>query len=462
MLVHPFTSQESTAIAQKPISHGDADRIDRMKKAWDAYRGKFKQPLKIAKDQPDDNVLVNRCAPIVDKGVSFLFGPVVQFSVPNRDLEIEKCLQYIWGSDDDKMTLLSQAAINGGVCGQVFIKIIPPQGPLKYPKLVVLNPMTVRIVTPPDDCSLVIAYIIEYPGDKNTQNKQIIARVDPDGYSEVAGYEDIDDTWTITNYKRFGQAGSWVRIGDTEEWSYPFPPIMCCQNLPNPNEIWGTPDLTSDIIEMNSVINFNESNISRILKYHAHPKSYATGLTATQIDMSVDSLICLPNENAMLRNLEMTSDLHSSLNFVASLRSDMDEQSRVPGVALGRLVDLPRGTISGVALELLFQPLIEKTIQKRRLYGKLIRDVSKACLCIMDLINIDDFDEFDIDLQWQNLLPVDNLVAAQTAILLLQVGVSRRSVMEKLGYDPDVEAAKIQKTPQPILDQVSSNTGGQQ
>jgi hypothetical protein len=162
------------------------------------------------------------------------------------------------------------------------------------------------------------------------------------------------------------------------------------------------------------------------------------------MSIGVDDVIVLQSETATLQNLEMHSDLKSSMEFAGVIRSDMDEQSRVPAVALGRLDSLPKGNISGVALQMLFQPLIEKTILKQRLYGRLIREVTRACLVLAKKISVEEYEDFPIDLHFQDLLPIDDLQAAQAAQLLLQIGVSPETVLAQLGYNADKEAEKSQ------------------
>lgn len=457
-------------LAQAPMSQADADRKRLMHDAWKAYRGDFAKPLKVAANQPDDNVLANRCAPIVDKGVSFLFGQTLKIECGGGDDEDEQeysdddvegmqdYLDGFWGDDDDKMTLLAQMAINGGVCGVNFVKLIPPQGQMKYPRLVILDPLLVRIVTAPDDCSLVLAFIIEYPSVNDWQKRQVIARVDPDGEADVSGY-DLDETWTITNYVRHGQLGSWFQSGEQEQWPYPFPPIFFNQNLPNPNETWGVPDLTPDLINQNKVLNFVESNTSRIIKFHGHPITYAVGLNASQIQIGVDDLICLPSPESKLEKLEAMSNLTGLLAFAEVIRSNMDEQSRVPAVALGRLAELPKGNISGVALQLLFQPLIEKTTLKQRVYGRLIREVSRAALVIGGKLAVEEWEDYQINLHWMALLPVDDLQAAQTAVIYQQLGVSTQTLLQKLGFDPDSENEKTQEESQQELTNYARGQG---
>ena len=447
----PMTPQ---SIAQAPIPQADIDRRENMKHAWKAYHGEFQDPLKVVSGQPNDNIKPNRCAPIVNKGISFLFGQVLKMQADDQDF-----LDGLWGDDDDRMTLLSKIAMNGGVCGQAFVKIVPAEGDMPYPRLVNLNPACVRIVTPEDDCELVLAYIIEYPSVTGIQKRQVIARIDPDNMAAIAGQYDLDDTWTTTNYVREDEERAWRQVGPVEAWPYPFAPILMCQNLPSPNESWGIPDLTPDLIDMNRVLNFVQSNTARIIKFHGHPRVYAVNMRAAQIEIGVDDILCLPSPDSKLEALAAMENFSGLLSFAANLRDDMDEQSRVPAVALGRLEALPKGNISGVALQLLFQPLIEKTIQKQRLYGKLIREVSRAALVVAGKIGIEQYEDYDVEINWQNLLPVDDLAAAQTALILKQIGVSDATILQQLGYDPDDEAEQSAEEDAKKLEQFSKGQG---
>jgi len=444
---------QAQTLAEAPATQADTKRRQCMQQAWKAYRGELQDPLKVAKDQPNDNVKSNRCAPIVDKGVSFLFGQTLKIECDDQE-----DLDSFWGDDDDKMTTLTKLAMNGGVCGQPFVKLIPSEDGVP-PRMVILDPMLLRIITLPDDCELHIAYIIEYPVNTHMQKRQIIARVDPRNDLYALGEKDVEDTWTITNYTRRGDNGTWSQDGTPQDWPYPFAPIFTCQNLPNPNEPWGIPDLTQDLIEMNKVLNFILSNISRVVKYHGHPVTWASGIGASQIKMDIDNLIVLQSESAKIEKIAAMENFTGLLSVVADLRSDMDEQSRIPAVALGRLVDLPKGNISGVALQLLFQPIIEKTILKQRLYGKLIRELSRAALVLCGKLSIEEYADYSIDLHWQNLLPVDDLAAAQTAILWQQLGVSNATLIQGAGFDPDAEAEKSQAEDQQKMQNYANGTG---
>src|SRR5258708_250186 len=146
-------ASQAKTLAQAPVPQADLDRKEQMAKAWKAYRGEFLPPLKVAANQPDDNVISNRCGPIVNKGVSFLFGQNVQLECADQ-----KFVDGLWGDDDDKMTLLSQTAINGGVTGQPFVKLIPAQGDIPFPLIMLMDSPIIRPATLPDDCTLADAH----------------------------------------------------------------------------------------------------------------------------------------------------------------------------------------------------------------------------------------------------------------------------------------------------------------
>lgn len=449
----------------------DQARAQAMVEAWQAYRGQLPDPLKVPRNQTNDNVKTNRCGPIVDKGVSWLFGkPVTVRVTPNSGTQTPSATGEGDTSADPRtaraqdwldgclkanraLMLLQKYATNGAVCGTPFLMLHPdrplpnPMGSGDFPRLTLIDPATVTVQTAPDDVDLVECYVIEYrivTGSATGWRRKVIERVDADQRQAVSGVETGedddytadsdyggDDTWRITDYSRAESSTFWTATGQTD-WPYPFPPILHNQNLPSPNEFWGAPDLTRDLVELNRALNFVQSNIARILKYHAHPKTWVRGARGAEIDTSIDNIIAFQNPQAEIGNLEMKGDLASSMRFATDLRSSMDELSRVPGVAMGRLEDLPKGQVSGTTMRLLFEALTEKTESKRLLYGGMLED-----LC-MRLLWIAGFGQaVEVTLRWDDLLPVDDLLAGQAAVAYNQVGVPQVKIWEFLGFDPD-------------------------
>lgn len=463
-----------------PEMPDDARKVqEHIRRAWKAYRGDWtgRMPLTVERGDPDDNVLVNRCAPIVDKGVSFLFGQAPKIEVKDATGEhdgpaaAQKALDAALGDPDDLMTTLTMLAMNGAVAGQAFAKLLParpdPEHPDDhdaddYPRIVVQDPGNYWVVTDPDDVNCALHYVCEYDLNEMPSGRVLTKRV-------VTAREARDaNAWTISTYLRErptisgnGSAivpttgdggGAWQLIAQ-EEWPYEWAPIHDCMNLPNPNEYWGVSDLTSDLIHLNGVLNYVQSNVNKIGRLHGTPFTFATGIDAKDVTTAPGRVICFPSPEAKVGAVQWSGDIANLMAYAGDIRSDMDEQSRVPAVALGRLKELPKGNLSGVALQLLFQPLIEKTTLKRRLYGALLRAL---CEHMLEMLG---FPGLKVHVTWPNLLPVDDLAAAQTAQLLQQIGVSADTLMQQLGYDPEAEAQKVADAAKKQLDAYAKGQG---
>jgi hypothetical protein len=428
-LAPPQTMQAPVAQAmpQYEITDDDRARQKRIADSWKAYNGELAPPLKKMDDQPDDNVLSNRCQPIIDRGVDFLFGKEIEISVEeNAPQEAQEMLDKIWGRKEARMPLLQKLGMNGAAAGQAFLRIVP--GTDGSFRLVVVDPSTVFVRTAPQDCETVLLYCIEYCTDEKQNGKPVriyyreeIARIDPDS-DDTIEYEDIDPdgidadvTWSIQHWTQVGSSGmqpklsGWTAAGEPISWPYPFPPLFSCQNLPSPNDFWGKPDITPDLIGVNNALNLVQSDINRIIKIYGMPIVWAKGVGESSLNVSPGKVVVLaPTTESMMGSVSIGSDLANALTFAENLRSDIDEQSSVPGVATGRISTMPRGQLSGIAIELLFMPLLKKTDKKRCGYGELIIDVSKALLVLNKMSG-----DIDITIPWESPLPSDDLAAVQ-------------------------------------------------
>src|SRR5260221_2966212 len=108
---------QAKTLAQAPIPQADVERKEQMGKAWDAYEGKFADPLKTEKGEINKNVKPNKIAPIADKGVSFLFGQDLKIEIQDTEF-----IEEFWEDDDKKMTPLAKMAINSGLTGHPYPK----------------------------------------------------------------------------------------------------------------------------------------------------------------------------------------------------------------------------------------------------------------------------------------------------------------------------------------------------
>jgi hypothetical protein len=414
-----LTSQRASVSAFSPMTGEHRQRAELFGMLWDYYRGKHRRPLVIKPGQANDNVIVNYSRRVVDKSVAFLFGKPVGFEV--QDERQEEYLTQVWGTDEQKAMFLQEIGINGGVCGTSFVRLYPAETRNTLPRIVTLNSGLMDIVTNPDDIDMIVSYRIVWQSGEAWKRHRI----------------DLQEngTWMIAEEVSERGANQW-RLVDETAWPWQFAPIFWCQNRPNPVDIWGISDLEE--ADMNDAINFTASNISRILRYHAHPRTIGTGFSAAELqNTAVDQFWSIPKADASVFNLEMQSDLASAYQFWAGLREAFSKITGVPDLDPEKV---NVGQLSGFALRILYSDLIELTSVKRNTYGEMLAGLNAAMLEMAGLgANV------DVRVTWEDPLPADQASNVQLLALDRQQGLSLESYLEQRGYDPDRELERIQQ-----------------
>lgn len=401
----------------------DRRRMRAIADAWQLYEGQAPPPLKRRDGKPDDNVILNLAGLIVDAGVDFLFGEDLVIDVDGEaDAgELDFALGLAWG-DDLRMVRLQQLATNGAVAGQAVVRIHGGErdGAQVAPRVIVLDPGTLSVVTDPDDEEVVLAYVLDWRARRD-RRRQIIQ---PEG----AG-------WLITDQKAVAGTEAWQPLGETM-WDFDWPPIVAAQNLPRPNCWWGRPDLTADVIATQDAVNRSLSTANRLARLHGHPKPWAKGIGPDQeLSGEPDEVIVLPDGDSELGQLQPAANISEHLELYRAVKAALHEISRVPEIAGGRLDNI--GQLSGLALRILYGPLVRKTQTKRRLYGSLIAEASRR---VLDLIGAGP--DHDVTLRWPEILPSDPVEEAQAAEAKQRAGVSRATTLGEMGYDAQEEEAK--------------------
>jgi hypothetical protein len=412
-----------------------ANQLQVWQTAWKFYRGDPPRPLVPKKNEPDDNLILSFGRRLVKTGVKYLFGQPVtsQVTGKSQDGPAQVWLDECWRRNR-RDVFLQELAINGGVCGHAFAKILPRT---PYPRLIVLDPQLVDVIWADDDVEDVLCFTITNPPVGDIQTRQVIERQDaPDG-TPLA--------WTITDQtidRGGGAEAVWVTEG-VEDWPHDFAPILECQNMVMPNQFWGEPDLGDDVIHILNAINRSASQIHKIMRVHAYPKVWTRGMGAKALKIGIDEIIQLPSDTAELHALEVHADLNGSRAFLDTLVDILCWIASTPKVAFGDPDSL--GAVSGVSMQLRFAPLLQQTEEKRLTYGALIVEADRRLLALGKW-----GDTTITQLQWPELLPSDPLQERQVAVLDDALGVSTQTILEKLGYDPEQEATrKAEEAPPP-------------
>lgn len=409
----------------------ERERQERIDWAWRAYHGDLPKPLKSRTF--DDNVQPNFVQAIVDLGVSFLFGKDIPFDTDPSTEQLaetpeEVYLDAVWAAND-KAALLIKLGLNGSVCGHAFLKIKRRMNDV--PRILLLDPATVGVHWDDDDLEDVYRY---------TQSWRAVNRL---GMAvtrrQVTERNDNGLSWTVTDEEASADSGPW-RTLSTELWPYPFTPIFQCQNLPAPNEFWGLSDLETHVVTMQQALNFTLSNLQKTVRLHAHPKPVAIGVNATDIDASPDKITAIPL-GGDLKYMQAAPFQSSSLELYEKLQNALYTVTKTPELAMGKMDNV--GQLSGLALQILYGPLLSKTNTKRAMYGPMLQRLNQALLALAGFAA-----DVPIMLQWQNPLPQNGLEERQVAQIDKALGVSTDTILTKLGYDAETEASK--RNAQPI------------
>lgn len=383
------------------------------------------EPDKILRVKPgdvDDNVATNYAATIVDKGVSFLFGEELGIEIGSEgDDSGEAFLEEVWPMDARSVDLVDLGT-NGAIFGHAWLKIALDAG---RPEIYVLDSQNMSAEWDKKNYKRVNLYRNQY----NTTD---------DAGQPIIWREDTirnGNQWQIVESYSTPDKSGWIEVSRVN-WPYEFAPVFECKNLPKPNEFYGRADLSRYVLALIFYLARVDSLINKIIRAHASPKPVARGLKPQDLKIGTEEILYLPSVEQKLELLEMSGDLRGAMDFRKQLREALSEVSHVPEVATGKLDSI--GQLSGLALKILYGPLLDQTVKKRRLYGKLVKDAVSA------LLQIGGKGGLPITLRWPNPMPSDENAALNNALIKKQIGVSSDTLLLELGYDPDQEKEKRQ------------------
>lgn len=397
-------------------------RNQRIATAWAYYEGRHPDQLKVQRGQPNDNTVVNLARQVVDKGVSMLFGNEIEWQFDETDTAetpAEEYVDSVWTAND-KPALLNGLAMNGALAGIAVVKIVMREdGRIR---LINFDPAYIDICTEEEDINEVWRYRIQFTVDRNGAG--------------VVRREDItrcDGGWMMENFEAVdaGPDMNWRKTAESV-WPYEQAPIVWCQNLVNPNSVWGYTDLED--VALNDAINGSVSSTRKIIRLHASPQTIGKGVTVQQLKRGADQFWEIPPD-ADVYNLEMTSDLAAARQFYLDMRAAFYAQGRMPDMSqVGNL-----GALTNFGLRVLFADALERTMVKRNLYGGLISRINTL------LAIIGGFGGQETTISWPDPLPTNSTELVDTTVKKQGTGlVSAETLTTEMGYDYDDEQQRIE------------------
>ena len=402
------------------VSKGYEERVDFVMDRREYRMGIQRRFIKTRVGQANDNLIINYTGLFVDRGVSMLFGKDVKFEYGESE-DAQTLIDGIW-EGNKKSILLHRLALMGAEAGHCFLKFVPQEdGGIR---LVAVDPSFVDIEADPDDFENIIRYTIQYK-TFDMDGKEIAKR-------EITQLE--ESGWVVHSYEA-NKSGRWEEIGEPVLWPYEFPPILDWQNLPNVGDCWGMPDITKDTIELQDRINFIASNMSKIIRLYAHPKTWGKHLgESKRIEMGPDDIINLGGEGE-LGQLPPVADMIGSKDFLLALRQSLFDITRT--VDISSMAD-KLGALTNFGLHVLYQDALSKLETKRGLYGDALKEANRRLLILSGV------EEVECEVVWEDPLPVNEQEQSQVIQTDLNAGiVDKETASELRGYDWEIVQERL-------------------
>lgn len=396
-------------MAKQIASYLDTSYADAMRTRREYYEGKQKQPLKVKIGQADDNLTTNLVRLAVDRSTSMLFGGGMEFVYTDPESNGAVFLKETWDANK-KNLFLHRLAVDGEIYGTAYIKIVPDGLTVNgrtFHRLVLVDPYLMAIECDPMDVERVTRYVFEVKiGD--TVYREVTRRAVRDDYALGPGGEPPDEAQWVVEYYESNGFNAVFRLTDKQNWPYEFPPILHIQNLPSIHSPYGVSGIEG-CDDVQDKYNFVVSNILKIIRYHAHPKTWGAGINSASEKLSwgADELIKFSSPNARLANLEMQSDLASSISVAHDLRQALFDLARV--VDISTLAD-KAGQLTDLGIKVLWSDPVSKNSTRRLLYGDGLTEINRRLLALQGI------DEPVPDIHWGADVPTDE---AQDAKLIL-------------------------------------------
>lgn len=455
------------------LTNAEMIRLEKIREAWNFYEGYHWEGID---DLGSPQVTFNYCSAFVNKFVAFEFGKGFTIKTPiilektgvtvddkkidpnfdtnaDGDITVEEAesqpekiieknvydfLTQVWEASkkDELCVLLGQTK---SVTGDAWLKVSYedtesiddpfdeyPNGRMR------VTCVPTQYVFPTfnsHDKDKLDSILIMYPIEKRVDSGILIKRAS----TTTVLYKELWTKDTITIYEGKEQKREIVN-------PYKIIPFVQIKNFPIAGRTYGMSDL-NDLIPLNVELNTKRSDVSEIIDYHSAPITCVFGAKIGNLEKGANKVWGGLPKDAKVSNLELQGDLSASTMYIDSLKTAMCEIGGVPETVLGGAKAI--SNTSGVALQYINLPLIERTRVKRLCTKTGLETVNKMILHIAliegliekpDNVSKKDFLYNEVELP--DTLPKDELLELQKIEQEMKLGLEcRHGAMERTGKE---------------------------
>ncbi len=429
-------SETSTPLAGW-LENQDTERRNRYREYLAFYQGEQWTGRRRA---GETRLTFNYARILTRKTVSYLMPRPATFNVvtgTERNPELadraEAVLRSVYAENDQHMDDV-QSALDASVLGDGAFKVTWSER-LGAPVIAAIDPQSLWAWWRPDNPGEVYRVIQRYE-ISHEEAEQLFGMRPLTSASN--GRLSVVEEWWPDRY-RVELGGETVRDGANP---YGWIPYVIYPNLARPHEFWGSSDL-EDLIDVCRELNRRMTTISRILEVAGYPITVLENVTGSEgIRAEAGAVWELPEASrAYLLDMLQGGGVNLHIDYVQLLYRQMHDLSETPRTAFG---DSGR-SISGVALEVEIQPLVQKVMRKRRVWDSVYRRRNAMVLDLMERFGGVDLGGLRrTETIWGEVLPSDREAIARTEAQLVAANIhGRREAMANLG-DDDTEGNWLQ------------------
>jgi hypothetical protein len=235
---------------------------------------------------------------------------------------------------------------------------------------------------------------------------------------------------------------------------YGFIPFAIFPNLREPKKFWGVSDLVQ-IMESQRELNRAMSQLSRILELSGNPIAVLENVEESEdIAVKPGAVWNIPEDaKAYLLDLLQGGGVNLHINYIDLIYRAMHDLSESPRSAFGGV----ERSMSGVALEIELQPLLQKVRRKRLIRTAVYNRRNEMILKLLEKFGGEDLGANkvagNLRVVWGPVMPRDMETKIGSEQVMVQTGIhSRRTAMGEIGVaDPDYEFQKWLEERESIL-----------
>ena len=304
-----------------------------------------------------------------------------------------------------------------------------------HPVVAAVDPATLIVEVAPDDPRRVIETVQCY-GLRGAQIAALFGDAPARLHLEPSRRYQIverwsEDRWAVTI------AGQPLR---NEPNPYGWIPYVVLANHPSLSGFWGESDL-ADLYDICRELNRRMSVLSQVLELSGAPIAVLENVDGSEgVTVGPGAKWELPEgSRAYLLDLLGNGGISLHIDYIGQLFRTLHDLSETPRTAFG---DSGRA-ISGAALEVEIEPLIQKVARKRRQWDAFYQERNRRLLDLLERFGGEEIGGLRRTVTlWPNVLPSDSELAVRSAVALVESGIqSRRTALATLGSDdPDGRA----------------------